>query len=90
MGGRGASSSSGGILGLTNRILSKADTKGAVRFSLEGNGTLFRMTKNNGTYTIKAGNRVYAKNVSASEARKVIKDTQDRFNRMNESFRRRK
>ena len=72
---------------LANRIILKADTKGAVRFSLEGNGTVFRMTKNNdGTYTIKARNRIYGRNVNADEARKIINDTQERFRKINESF----
>ena len=66
-----------------------ADTKGAVRFQLEGNTTSFRMTKNNdNTYTMKAGNRVYGRNMSAERAREVIRETQERFERLNKGFRR--
>ncbi len=92
MGGRGAKSSSNSREEIhknevANRIMSKADSKGKVAFQLEGNGTLFRIVKNdNNTYTIKARNRIYGKNVSANEAKRIIQDTQERFNKMNESF----
>ena len=70
-------------------LLLTADTKGAVRFQLEGNATSFRMTKNNdNTYTMKAGNRVYGRNMSAERAREVIRETQERFERLNKGFRR--
>ena len=88
MGGRGASSgNTQKTNSLADRILQKAEEKGAVRFTLEGNGTLFRMTKNeNDTYNIKSGNRIYGENVSSKEAKNIIKETQKRFNKMNEYF----
>ena len=56
---------------------------------MEGNATSFRMTKNNdNTYTMKAGNRVYGRNMSAERAREVIRETQERFERLNKGFRR--
>ena len=77
------------ILELIEYYLLTADTKGAVRFQLEGNATSFRMTKNNdNTYTMKAGNRVYGRNMSAERAREVIRETQERFERLNKGFRR--
>ena len=100
MGGRGASSSNTSVNAgnarveanrnfRANRILLTADTKGAVRFQLEGNATSFRMTKNDdNTYTMKAGNRVYGRNMSAERAREVIRETQERFERLNKGFRR--
>lgn len=74
-----------------NRIVLAADTKGAVRFQLEGNGTPFRMTKNdNDTYTIKSRNRIYGKNVTADQAKEILIETQKRFRRINESFKNQK
>jgi len=72
---------------IANRIILKADTKGAVRFQLEGNATVYRMTKNdNETYTIKAGNRIYGRNVTADRAREIINETQERLRKINNSF----
>ena len=74
-----------------NRIVLAADTKGAVRFQLEGNGTPLRMTKNdNDTYTIKSRNRIYGKNVTADQAKEILIETQKRFRRINESFKNQK
>lgn len=91
MGGRGASSgNTQKTNSLADRILQRAE-KGAVRFTLEGNATMFRMTKNeNGTYNIKSGNRIYGKNVSFKEAKNIIEETQKRFKKMNESFKNQK
>ena len=100
MGGRGVSSSNTSVNAgnarveanrnfRANRILSTADTKGAVRFQLEGNATSFRMTKNNdNTYTMKAGNRVYGRNMTAERVREVIRETQERFDRINKKIKR--
>ena len=89
MGGRGASSSNtSNRNSRANRILLAADTKGAIRFQLEGNSTSFRMIKNkDNTFTMKAGNRVYGRNMTAERAREVIRETQERFVRINRSFR---
>lgn len=92
MGGRGASSSNSKVATAhemynINRIILRADTKGAVRFELAGNATQFRMTKDsNDKYTIKNRNRIYARNVTADEAKKVLLDTQRRFEKINEGF----
>lgn len=70
-----------------NKIVLAADTKGAVRFQLEGNATSFRMTKSdNDTYTIKAGNRIYGRNITADKAKEILIETQERFNKLNKSF----
>lgn len=91
MGGRGASSgNTQKTNSIANRILQRAE-KGAVRFTLEGNATQFRITKNeNGTYNIKSGNRIYGKNVNSKEAKNIIKETQKRFEKLNESFKNQK
>ncbi len=91
MGGRGASSgNTQKTNSIANRILQRAE-KGAVRFTLEGNATQFRITKNeNGTYNIKSGNRIYGKNVNSKEAKNIIKETQKRFKKLNESFKNQK
>lgn len=93
MGGRGASSSNGNARVeanrnfKANRIMLAADTKGAVRFQLEGNTTSFRITRNNdNTYTMKAGNRVYGRNMTAEKTREVIRETQERLDRINKKF----
>ena len=94
MGGRGASSSSNSSASTRraeahqmfriNRAILAADTKGAVRFQLEGNATPFRMTKNaDNTYTIKSRNRIYGRNVTADRAKEILSSTQERFNRLN-------
>lgn len=99
MGGRGASSGSNIKTKsgnerveahknfVANRIILKADTRGAVRFQLEGNATVYRMTKNaNDTYTIKSGNRIYGRNVTADRAREIINETQERLRKINNFF----
>ena len=102
MGGRGASSGSNknsagndrveaNQMFKINRVVLAADTKGAVRFQLDGNATSFRMTKNdNETYTIKSGNRIYGRNVTADKAKEILAETQERFNKLNSKLRKSK
>ena len=49
------------------------------------------MTKNdNETYTIKSGNRIYGRNVTADKAKEILAEAQERFNKLNSKLRKSK